>query len=106
MALIGVFGLLQRIVDLIGPEITFAMMASVGVMLAMVAVDLVETDKKIRVVSIAVAIIVWVISASLVHTIVWSVVTACIVERLIKFELVQHNEADEALRIQPLAWKF
>jgi AGZA family xanthine/uracil permease-like MFS transporter len=106
MALIGVFGLLETIVQLIGPEITYAMMAGVGIMLAFIAIELGTTDKIVGMVSVAVAIIMWVVTASLVHTIIWSVVAGCTAGRFAKFEPVQHDEANETLKVQPLVWKF
>lgn len=106
MALIGVFGLLEKIVALVGPEITNAMMAGVGIMLAYVAIDMGLKEKAIGATSVVVALIVWIISASLVHTIVWSVLISCIVAQFTSFEPVKHNETNERLKIQPLVWKF
>ena len=106
MALLGTFGLLETIVHLIGPQITNAMMAGVGIMLAFVAIDMGMTDRMIGVVSVTVAILVWVATRSLVHTIVWSVVVSSIAGRLVKFEPVQHDESGERIKLQPLIWRF
>jgi adenine/guanine/hypoxanthine permease len=106
MTLIGIFGLLEKIVNFIGPEITSAMMAGVGIMLAYVAIEMGLKEKTIGAISVIVAIIVWIISSSLVHTIVWSVLISCIVGHYAKFNPVEHNESNETIKLQALVWKF
>ncbi len=106
MTLIGVFGLLEKIVNFIGPEITNAMMAGVGIMLAYVAIEMGLKEKVIGAISVVTALIVWIMTASLVHTIVWSVVISCIVGRYAKFNPVEHDEKNETVKLQPLVWKF
>lgn len=87
MAVIGVFGLLTKIVDFIGEDIAFGMMAGVGIMLAKVAIDMVKKDKIAGGVSLAVALITYYItrnsSNTLVYTIVVSVITSCIVSGIV-----------------------
>jgi AGZA family xanthine/uracil permease-like MFS transporter len=53
MALIGLFGMLQAIVEFIGPVITNGMMAGVGIMLSMVAVNMAKKNKIVGLTSIA-----------------------------------------------------
>lgn len=106
MTLIGLFGLLEKIVGFIGPSITNAMMAGVGIMLAYVAIEMGLGEKIIGAVSVIVALLVWIITSSLVHTIVWSVVISCIVGQFSKFDPVEHDEKNETIKLQPLVWKF
>ncbi|MFW6308986.1 MAG: NCS2 family permease [bacterium] len=106
MALIGVFGLLEKIIDFVGQSITNAMMAGVGIMLAYVAIEMGLKEKLIGAVSVISALVIWVLTASLVHTIVWSVVISCFVGRYSNFEPVEHDESNEEIKMQPLVWKF
>lgn len=82
MALIGVFGLLTKIVDFVGQDIAFGMMAGVGIMLAKVAIDMVRKDKLSGGVSMAAALITYFFTRNsgntLVYTIVVSVIASCI----------------------------
>ena len=86
MALIGAFGLLTKIVDFVGEDIAFGMMAGVGIMLAKVALDMVKSDKLAGGVSLAAALITYYFtrssSNSLVYTIVVSVVASCVVSMI------------------------
>lgn len=106
MALIGTFGLLQTIVDVVGPQITYAVMAGVGIMLTFVAIDMGRAERQVAVVSVAVAVVVWIATSSLVHTIIWSVLAGCVAGRVTGFDPVEHDGARETLRVQPLVWKF
>lgn len=79
MTIIGVFGLLERIVDFIGPAITSGMMAGVGIMLTRVAVDMARKNKIVGFSSIAISFITYMITKDLVYTIAISVVASSIV---------------------------
>lgn len=82
MALVGIFGVLTKIVDFIGADIANGMMAGVGIMLAKVAIDMVKESKLSGSVSLVAAIIAYYITRNnpntLVYTIVISVVASCI----------------------------
>ena len=82
MTVIGLFGALTGIVNFIGEDIAFGMMAGVGIMLSKVSVDMVKADKIAGGVSIAAALITYYFtresSNTLVYTIVVSVVASCI----------------------------
>lgn len=78
MALIGAFGLMQTIIDFIGENITYAMMAGVGLMLAKISLDMLKRNVKVGTVSFVTAIIVYVFTQNLVYTIVASVVLSSI----------------------------
>ena len=57
MALIGVFGLLTKIVDFVGEDIAFGMMAGVGIILTKAAIDMIKKDKLAGGVSLAAALV-------------------------------------------------
>ena len=82
MALIGAFGLLTKIVEFVGSNIANGMMAGVGIILTMAAVDMVKKDKLAGGVSLFTALVTYYFfrndANSLVYTIVVSVVASCI----------------------------
>lgn len=90
MALIGVFGLLTKIVDFVGEDIAFGMMAGVGIILTKAALDMVKKDAISGGVSLAAALITYYFtrnsSNTLVYTIVISVVASCIANAIFKKE--------------------
>jgi AGZA family xanthine/uracil permease-like MFS transporter len=98
LALVGFLGLFTKIVDFIGPVITNAMMAGVGIMLARVAIDMARKNPKIGCVSIIIALLTYYItpnpSNKLVYTIVISVVAATIFAVILKEQ--SHIEVDES----------
>ena len=44
MALIGVFGLLTKIVNFVGEDVAYGMMAGVGIILVKAAIDMIKSD--------------------------------------------------------------
>ena len=74
MTLIGLFGLLERIVEFIGPAITNGMMAGVGIMLANVALGMAKKNKTVGFFSIFLSFVIYMISEDLVYTVTLSVV--------------------------------
>ncbi|MDK2836492.1 MAG: adenine/guanine/hypoxanthine permease [Thermosediminibacterales bacterium] len=100
MGFIGLIGMLQTIVDFIGPVITNGMMAGVGIMLSMVAVGMAKKNKKVGLTSIAVAFIVYLFSKDLVYTIVSSVVLSSIVGNYIKSDTVVYDGTREKFKLQ------
>lgn len=79
MALIGLFGMLEGIIDFIGPVITHGMMAGVGIMLSRVAINMTKDNKPVGFSSILIGLLVYVFTQDLVYTIVSSVVAGSIV---------------------------
>lgn len=67
MVPIGLFGLLEKIIDWIGPVITSGMMAGVGIMLSKVAWDMAKNDKMAGIISFASALIVYLATKDLVY---------------------------------------
>lgn len=83
MTLIGLFGLMQKITDFVGPVITSGMMAGVGIMLAKVSIEMTKKNKTIGAVSTACGIITYIFTKDLVYTIAVSVIISSIVYNII-----------------------
>ena len=82
MALIGAFGLLTKIVNFVGEDVAYGMMAGVGIILVKAAIDMIKSDAISGGVSLAAALITYYFTKdsanTLVYTIVISVVASCI----------------------------
>ncbi|ABS39572.1 solute carrier family 23 protein [Clostridium botulinum] len=79
MTFIGLFGLMSKITDSIGPVITAGMMAGVGIMLARVSIEMAKKNKIIGYISIASGVITHLFTKDLVYTIAVSVIISSIV---------------------------
>lgn len=102
MALIGMFGFLGKIVDFIGPIITSGMMAGVGIMLAKVSMDMFKAEKKVSAISIASAVVVYLMTKDLVWTITVSVVLSSIAANMFNKDMRNveiHKEKVEKKKI-------
>ena len=90
MTIIGAFGLLTKIVDFIGEDVSYGMMAGVGIILTKAAIDMIRKDAISGGVSLAAALITYFFtrdsSNALVYTIVISVVASCIASAIFKKE--------------------
>jgi AGZA family xanthine/uracil permease-like MFS transporter len=82
MTVIGLFGLLQKIVDAVGPTVTSGMMAGVGIMLTWVAVNMAKKNPLIGLVSVATGLVVYLATTNLVYTIAGCVIVSTIVANL------------------------
>lgn len=104
MLIIGLFGLLERIIDWIGPVITNGMMAGVGIMLAKVAWDMARNDRLVGISSFASALIVYVATNDLVYTITISVILSSIIYFFVKKgeQEIKDNAPKEKLVLQKL----
>ncbi len=104
MLIIGLFGLLERIIDWIGPVITNGMMAGVGIMLAKVAWDMAKNDRLVGISSFASALIVYVATNDLVYTITISVILSSIIYFFVKKgeQEIKDNAPKEKLVLQKL----
>ena len=82
MIFIGVFGLLTKIVNFVGEDVAYGMMAGVGIILVKAAIDMIKSDAISGGVSLAAALITYYFTKdsanTLVYTIVISVVASCI----------------------------
>ncbi|CQR45961.1 hypothetical protein BN1058_00204 [Paraliobacillus sp. PM-2] len=92
MFLIGAFGLLEWIINLIGPVITSGMMAGVGIMLSKVAWDMAKGNKLAGVVSFASGLVTYIATKDLVYTITISVVLSSLVFYFFKKDQINQNE--------------
>lgn len=102
MLVIGLFGLLEKIVDFIGPVITNGMMAGVGIMLAKVAFDMIKNDRIIGMSSLIVAIGTYMMTEDLVYTILFSVVISSVVARFTETSSPLPQLENEKLKLQKL----
>ncbi len=76
MAIIGVLGLLETIINFAGEDIISAMMAGVGIILSRIALKMVKENVKVGVVSMVVAITTYLLTKDLVYTIVAGVIVS------------------------------
>lgn len=86
MTVIGCFGLLEDIVNFIGPVITNGMMAGVGIMLAKVSIGMAKKNKIIGFTSMGIGFVVYMLTKDLVYTITASVVISSIISIIMKKE--------------------
>lgn len=105
LLIIGIMGVFSKIVDFIGPVITNAMMAGVGIILARAGIDMARRNPLIGGISIASALLTYYITPNpankLVFTIVVSVVAATIVCILMKRQAVlAYDESREKFIFQ------
>ena len=84
MALIGAFGLLERIVTFVGFTVTGGMMAGVGIMQTKVAIDMTTKNKSVGAGSIATGFVTYMATRDLVYTITLSVLLASVVAVALK----------------------
>lgn len=105
MLVIGLTGSLSKIVTLLGNDIMSGMMAGVGIMLAKIAIDMTKSEKRTGWLSIAAAVITYVLTKDLVWTIVLSVVVsslyAAFVERY-RADLPEHVTARRFFLTKPI----
>jgi len=104
MTVIGLLGVLTKIVDFIGSDIANGMMAGVGIVLTKAAIDMVKGDKLAGGVSLVTALVTYYFvqasSNSLVYTILISVVASCIVSNLINKNQQTITVADDNFKRQ------
>ena len=79
MALIGAFGLLTKIVDFIGEDVAYGMMAGVGIILTKAAIDMIKSDKISGGVSLAAALITYFITRNNAPHAVWAGVAMMVI---------------------------
>lgn len=79
MALIGAFGLLTKIVDFIGEDVAYGMMAGVGSILTKAAIDMIKSDKISGGVSLAAALITYFITRNNAPHAVWAGVAMMVI---------------------------
>lgn len=106
MALIGLFGFLETIIDFIGPVITSGMMAGVGIMLAKVAWSMANNNKIIGFSSIAIGFVTYMLTKDLVYTITSSVVLSSLISISLKRNTDLNIIGREKFVLQKLTMNF
>lgn len=81
--LLGVTGILGRIVTFIGDGAIYSLLAGMGVMVCKVAVDMLGDDKKTGLASIASAVAMYWLTADLVYTVAVSCIVSVVLFRLV-----------------------
>ncbi len=81
----SILGLNEAIVSFIGPVIVFSMMAGVGIMLANVSIDLLNSERITGAVSLVTALVVWFVKKDLAWTIIVSVAVSTVLYILIRY---------------------
>ena len=92
LLIIGLFGILESVIDWIGPIITTGMMAGVGIMLSKVAWDMAKSDRIVGITSMFSALIVYFATKDLVYTITASVILSSIVYAFTKQKTTDISE--------------
>ena len=78
MALIGVFGLLTKIVNFVGEDVAYGMMAGVGIILVKAAIDMIKSDAISGGVSLAAALITYYFTKASANTLVYTIVISVV----------------------------
>lgn len=105
LLVVGLLGMFTALVNFIGPVITNAMMAGVGIILARVAIGMVKSNYRIGVVSVVTALLTYYATPNagdkLVYTIVVSVIVSTIVAVLLKENTrIEIDESRERFALQ------
>ena len=107
MTVIGLLGLLTKIVNFVGEDVAYGMMAGVGIILTKAALDMVKSDKISGGVSLAAALLTYFFTKdsanTLVYTIVISVVAACIASAIFNKEKANIEVVDDKFVRQKFA---
>ncbi|WP_018664648.1 guanine permease [Heyndrickxia acidiproducens] len=102
LTVISLFGVMEQIVDWIGPVITNGMMAGVGFMLARIGWDMAKNDRITGIASCISALITYIITKDLVYTVTISVVLSSILYNFTKTEdhSISKNIAEDQFKLQ------
>jgi len=107
-AVLGAIGAYSNIVGFIGPAIQFGMMTGVGIILSVVAIDLIKENRVIGIISAGSAFIIFFATQSdpsaLIYALAGSVVISVIVGRFRKFEPILPDTKREKIRLI-LPWR-
>ncbi|EST51988.1 guanine permease [Brevibacillus panacihumi W25] len=104
MTVIGLFGLLEKIVDFIGPVITNGMMAGVGIMLAKVSWDMARNNMSVGITSMASGLLTYFITKDLVYTITISVILSSLVSNILKQDTAIKPLENDRFKLQKLSF--
>lgn len=104
MTIIGVFGLLEKIVTFIGPVITSGMMAGVGIMLAKVSIEMTKKNKIVGSISMSSGVITYFLTKDLVYTITTSVILSSILANILNKNTHPTCVSKEEVKLQKIAF--
>jgi AGZA family xanthine/uracil permease-like MFS transporter len=105
-------GLNERIVAFIGPAIVNSMMAGVGIMLALVSIDMFNSERFSGAVSMITALAVWFYTLDLAKTIIISVLVSTVIYNIlkkdgrIKAEAMNLDMSRERFTLGNIEWKI
>ena len=106
--ILGALGFFSAVVQFIGPAIQYGMMTGVGIILAIVAVDLIKENRKIGIISAGSAFIIFFATRSdpsaLVYALAGSVAISVVVGRFVKFEPILPDPKRERISMI-LPWR-
>lgn len=100
MSILGAFGLLESIVAFAGTHVTAAMMAGVGLILSKIAIGMVRDDYKLGGLSMAVGVVTYLFTKSLVYTCLFSIVASSIAYYFVKDKTEKVIEVEDKLSFQ------
>jgi len=107
-AILGAMGAYSIIVEFIGPAIQFGMMTGVGIILSIVAIDLIKENRLIGIISAGSAFMIYFATLSdpsaLIYALAGSVIISVIVGRFRKFEPILPDASREKIRLI-LPWR-
>ncbi len=107
-AILGALGAYSAIVEFIGPAIQYGMLTGVGIILAIVAVDLIKENRFIGIISASSAFLVYFATKSdpsaIIYALAVSVTVSVIAGRFIKFEPILPDLKKERIHLL-LPWK-
>ena len=105
-------GLNEKIVDFIGPVVVSSMMAGVGIMLAYISIDILNSERISGTVSMLVALAVWFMTKDLAYTIIISVfISTLVYNALMKIGKVEKanlvlDSTREKFTLNNIEWKI
>ena len=100
MTALGSFGLLEDIIAFAGENVTAAMMAGVGVILAKISIDMVRSDRKIGSISLAIGIITYFLTKSLVYTCIASILVSTLIAVFFKLDSTVSSTIEDEIKFQ------
>lgn len=92
MTIVGLFGLMDKLVNFIGTEVTSGMMAGVGLILVKASIDMVKKRRAVGIISYISAILIYIFTKNLVYTIVVSVVLSTMYSAMYKKQFFNLSE--------------
>ncbi|HLQ73232.1 MAG TPA: NCS2 family permease [Bacillota bacterium] len=93
MVILGITGTIEAIVNFIGTDILYGMLAGVGIILVKASIDLLKTNLPGGITSFAVAIPVYLLTESLIYACVFSVIVGTVIYHI--YNYIQKNRGKE-----------